>query len=97
MARDIAIHHHEKWDGSGYPYGLREEAIPEAAQIIALADVYDALSNDRVYRKAMPEQEVLTIMAAGKGSHFNPQLYEYFIEQLPEIQRILEIHRDEGN
>lgn len=97
MACDIAIHHHEKWDGSGYPSGLREEAIPEAAQIIALADVYDALSNDRVYRKAMPEQEVLAIMAAGKGSHFNPQLYEYFIEQLPEIQRILEIHRDEGN
>ncbi|MCL7489376.1 MAG: response regulator [Desulfobulbaceae bacterium] len=97
MARDIAIHHHEKWDGSGYPYGLRENEIPEAAQIIALTDVYDALSNDRVYRKAMPEQEVLAIMAAGKGSHFNPRLYDCFVNLLPEIHRILATHRDEEN
>jgi putative two-component system response regulator len=94
MAREIAIHHHEKWDGSGYPYGLSENVIPESAQIVALADVYDALCNDRVYRKAMPEQEVLAIMAAGKGAHFNPQLYEYFVELLPEIHRILATHRD---
>lgn len=94
MAHDIALYHHEKWDGSGYPYGLAGETIPLAAQIVAVADVYDALSNDRVYRNALPEEQVLAIMAAGRGTHFNPLLYDCFIEMLPEFRNILARHHD---
>lgn len=89
MAQDIALYHHEKWDGSGYPRGLAGEAIPMAAQIVAVVDVYDALSNDRVYRNAMPEDQVLSIMAAGKGTHFNPAIYDSFNQLLPEFRKIL--------
>ena len=94
MARDIALYHHEKWDGSGYPHGLKKDAIPESAQIIALVDVYDALSNDRVYRAALPEEKVLSIMKEGKGTHFNPHIFDSFIEMLPEFREILKEHGD---
>ena len=63
MATEIALYHHEKWDGSGYPHGLSGGDIPETARIVSVADVYDALSHDRVYRKAYSEPEVLSIMA----------------------------------
>ncbi len=94
MAHDIALYHHEKWDGSGYPRGLKNDAIPVSAQIVALVDVYDALSNDRVYRAALPEEKVLSIMREGKGSHFNPQMFEYFLEVLPTLHAILSAHGD---
>jgi len=94
MAQDIALYHHEKWDGSGYPYGLVGEAIPRSAQIVALADVYDALSNDRVYRNAMAEDQVLAIIAAGNGFHFNPEIYECFTRMLPEFRKILSWYHD---
>ncbi len=94
MAHDIALYHHEKWNGSGYPFGLKRNAIPESAQIVALVDVYDALSNDRVYRKAMQQDQVLSIMAEGKGRHFNPQLFDIFIEILPELREIRKEHAD---
>jgi putative two-component system response regulator len=95
MAHDIALYHHEKWDGSGYPHGLKNDAIPVSAQIVALVDVYDALSNDRVYRAALPEEKVLSIMKKGKGSHFNPQIFESFLEVLPIIREILKEHGDQ--
>jgi putative two-component system response regulator len=94
MAHDIALYHHEKWDGSGYPYGLKNDAIPVSAQIIALVDVYDALSNDRVYRAALPEEKVLSIMLEGKGRHFNPYIFESFLEVLPTLHEILSKHGD---
>ncbi len=94
MAHDIALYHHEKWDGSGYPFGLKGAAIPESAQIVALADVYDALSNDRVYRAALPEDKVIATMQEGKGSHFNPFLFDFFIESLPAFREILGKHGD---
>ncbi len=56
MAHDIALCHHERWDGKGYPHGLAGQAIPEAARIVSIVDVYDALSHDRVYRPALPEE-----------------------------------------
>jgi len=96
MAYEIALYHHEKWDGSGYPEGLSGNDIPEAAQIVAIADVYDALSNDRVYRKALPEEEVLKIMHKGNGSHFNPLLYDYFLDHLPDFRTILAEHGDKA-
>jgi putative two-component system response regulator len=94
MAHDIALYHHEKWDGSGYPFGLAGDAIPPTAQIVAVADVYDALSNDRVYRNALPEEQVLAIMTAGRGSHFNPEVFDCFIKNLREMRKIREQHHD---
>ena len=89
MARDIALSHHERWDGTGYPNGICETAIPESARIVAIADSFDALSNDRVYRKALPEKEVLHIMSEGRGSHYDPFLYDMFMDMLPDFRRIL--------
>lgn len=94
MAHDIALYHHEKWDGSGYPHGLSGDAIPLAAQIVAVADVYDALSNDRIYRNALPEKEVLAIMEAGCGTHFNPLIYECFHRMRAAFRKILHQFRD---
>lgn len=89
MAEEIAHGHHERWDGGGYPRGLAGANIPEEARIVALADCYDAMSCDRVYRQAMTQDEVLAIMAQGRGSHFDPRLYDVFMGVLPQIQRIL--------
>jgi putative two-component system response regulator len=88
LARDIALSHHEKWDGSGYPQGLSGEAIPEAARIVALVDVYDALVNDRVYRPAFPDQEAIQIISMGAGQHFDPRVYEAFMRVLPDFKVI---------
>ena len=87
-ASDIALSHHEKWDGSGYPQGLAGEAIPECSRIVALADVFDALSSHRVYRPAMPEMEAVAIMRKEKREHFDPRLFELFLFVLPEFRRI---------
>jgi putative two-component system response regulator len=95
MAHDIAIAHHECWDGSGYPAGLCGHAIPEAARIVAIVDVYDALTQDRVYRPAIPEEEALAIMQKGAGSQFDPLLLAIFFSQLAEISRIARENQDE--
>ena len=88
LAGDIALRHHEKWDGSGYPDGLRGEAIPASARIVAVCDVYDALVSDRVYRRALAEDEALAIMREGRGAHFDPRLFDLFLERLPAIQDV---------
>jgi len=88
IAHDIAVSHHEKWNGKGYPKGLAEENIPLVGRILAIVDVFDALSHDRVYHKAEPEEKVLQIMQEGRGSHFDPKLYDLFIELLPNIRAI---------
>ncbi len=88
VARDIALSHHEKWDGSGYPSALAGHGIPECARLVAIADVYDALVNDRVYRPALPEEEAIVIMTKDKGLHFDPDLFECFLVALPEFRRI---------
>jgi putative two-component system response regulator len=92
LAEEIALSHHEKWNGSGYPRALAGEDIPESGRIVALADVYDALSNDRIYRKASPEDEVIRIMREGRGAHFDPDLFDLFIDSLPEFRRIAREH-----
>ncbi len=96
VAREIAMSHHEKWDGSGYPQGLAGEAIPESARIVAVADVYDSLISERVYRPALPEAEALSIMKEGKGSHFDPKILECFFDSLSEIRRIRQEVEEEG-
>lgn len=89
MAHDIALFHHERWDGCGYPSGLENGRIPEAARIVALADVYDALSTNRVYRKALHQSEVLELMAEGRANHFDPYLFDRFMERLPDMRSVL--------
>jgi putative two-component system response regulator len=95
MAHEIALCHHERWDGTGYPRGLKESAIPETARIVALVDVYDALTHDRVYHRALPEDESLAIMEQGRGSHFDPFLFGVFLGLVPELRRIAEENPDE--
>lgn len=88
MAATIALTHHEKWDGSGYPLKLVGEAIPIESRIVAIADVFDALTSNRPYRAARPEEESLTIIEATVGSHFDPRVYAAFVTSLPEIRNI---------
>ena len=96
MARDIALCHHERWDGSGYSQGLAGEEIPESARIVAILDVYDALSHPRVYRPAHPDDEVTAIMADGRGKHFDPRSFDAFIEVKPTLRRIRKQVEEEG-
>ncbi len=86
MARQIALCHHEWWDGTGYPEGRAGTDIPEAARIVALADVYDALVTKRPYKAALPEDEALAEMATERGTHFDPEIYDAFIRALPRIR-----------
>ncbi|MCK6391689.1 MAG: two-component system response regulator [Azonexus sp.] len=95
-ARIIALSHHEKWDGSGYPLGLKGNAIPLEGRIVAIADVFDALVSVRPYKKAMPLNEALAYMRSQSGLHFDPQLMQAFEAALPEILRIKEIYADEN-
>ena len=87
-AKEIAYGHQEKWDGSGYPQGLAGEAIPLSARIMAVADVYDALLSRRVYKTAMSHDETVALMREGRGTHFDPDILDAFLELLPELQRI---------
>ncbi len=88
VARDIAYHHHERWDGKGYPFGLKEEQIPLPARIVALADVYDALTSQRRYKRAFSHDEAVKIIVEGKGTHFDPELVDVFLEVDSEFQSI---------
>ena len=94
MAEQIARCHHERWDGLGYPTGLAGWDIPECARIVAIADVFDALTHDRVYRPAMNLEDALSILRNGRGSHFDPDLLDLFLEQIPEIEQFAQCHPD---
>ncbi|MEP7359867.1 MAG: HD domain-containing phosphohydrolase, partial [Anaerolineales bacterium] len=74
--------HHEKWDGTGYPRGLKGVAIPLAARVFAVVDVWDALRSDRPYRPAWPPEQVLDYIRAQSGTHFDPQVVEVFLRQV---------------
>jgi putative two-component system response regulator len=88
LARNIALTHHEKWDGSGYPKGLKGEDIPLEGRITAIADVFDALTSVRPYKKAWSEEEALDFLVQQKGKHFDPALVDLFIAQMPAIRAI---------
>lgn len=88
MAASVAKYHHEKWDGSGYPFGLKETAIPIEARIVALTDVFDALTSERPYKKAWPVLEAVAFIKSQAGKHFDPALIP-LLEQ--ELDKILEI------
>ncbi|RJE86295.1 response regulator [Paenibacillus sp. 1011MAR3C5] len=84
VARLIAESHHEKWDGSGYPQGLKGEEIPLEARIVALADFYDALTHERPYKRAWTREETVAEIEAQRGKHFDPQLVDMFIQLIEE-------------
>ncbi|MBI4807985.1 MAG: HD domain-containing protein [Nitrosomonadales bacterium] len=94
IACQIAMSHHEKWNGSGYPAGLQGDDIPIPARLMALADVYDALSCRRVYKSAMGADEVESIILEGRGKHFDPDVVDAFLEVQPQFIEIAEKYRD---
>lgn len=97
LAKDIARHHHEKWDGSGYPDGLAGEDIPIASRMMAIADVYDALISKRVYKGAIAGDEAMRMIADGRGQHFDPVLADAFIAIQPRIEAIARRYDDPGD
>lgn len=88
MAKVVALYHHEKWDGTGYPHGLAGEAIPLAARIVAVSDVFDALTSTRPYKQAWSIEDTMAHMQAQKGRHFEPRLVELLAQNLPAILAI---------
>jgi putative two-component system response regulator len=88
MGREIALCHHEKWNGTGYPSGLKGEDIPVAARIVTIVDVYDAMLSRRVYKDPIAESDVLEAMARAAGQDFDPSLFEIFTLVLPRIRQI---------
>ena len=82
MARKIVLQHHENWDGSGYPHGLREKEIDELASAVHICDVYDALVSKRTYKEAFPREKAVHIMLDDCGSKFSPIQLEYFLTWL---------------
>lgn len=85
IAKNVSVYHHEKWNGQGYPYGLKGEEIPICARMMAIVDVFDALSSKRVYKEAFSLEETFMIMEESKGSHFDPELIDIFFEAKDEI------------
>jgi len=96
MGARIAVGHHEKWDGTGYPRGLRGEAIPIEARITTLVDVFDATSSRRHYKDSWPEEQVVAMISANRGTHFDPSLVDVFLEHFERFRAILAANPDEG-
>ena len=94
MARDIALYHHEKWDGSGYPGGLRGEDIPLVGRVVAAADVFDALTSARPYKLAWPIDKAVEFMHEQSGRHFDPRIVECFMDSLPQLLKIRASHAE---
>lgn len=96
MAKEIALTHHEKWDGSGYPNGLKGEEIPLTGRIVAIADVFDALTSQRPYKQAWPVEEAVKLIDVNAGVHFDPRLVPLFHTVMREILDIKEQYAETG-
>jgi putative two-component system response regulator len=96
MARTIALTHHERWDGSGYPLGLKGTDIPLVGRIVAVADVFDALSSRRSYKKAFPLDECFQIMKESRGSHFDPEVLDAFLSVRDQVVQVQIQYADEN-
>ena len=94
-ARNLALYHHEKWNGSGYPMGLSGEDIPLSARIMAVADVFDALVSERSYKKAFPMDRAIEIIKDNIGTHFDPGVAQAFLNSIDEVERIAGVKEDE--
>ncbi len=95
LAAKIARHHHEKWDGTGYPDGLAGQEIPHQARIVTLVDVFDALTSERPYKRAWSIDEAIDFIKSQSGRHFDPELVEAFLDCLPEILEMKEKWADQ--
>lgn len=95
VARNIALHHHERWDGRGYPFGLSGENIPLESRIISVGDVFDALVSERCYKPAFDLEEARRTMESLAGSHLDPQLVRLFFDNLDAVLQILEAYREQ--
>ena len=93
LAAEIAASHHERWDGTGYPHRLRCEAIPLSGRIVAVADVFDALTTERPYKKAWSPERARAHMAENAGAHFDPRVVEAFLSRWVEIEALLDVGR----
>jgi putative two-component system response regulator len=93
-AKIFAVTHHEKWDGSGYPKGLKGEEIPLLGRIMAIADVYDALVSDRPYKKALRHEEAVSIILNDKGKHFDPVLVDLFVDVADKFKEINRVRKN---
>ena len=96
-AKEIALSHHEKWDGSGYPQGLAGEAIPLSARLMAAADVYDALVSRRVYKKPLPHAEAIGIIVDAATKHFDPDVVDALVAVAAEFELIAARHCDQDS
>jgi len=97
LGSEIALNHHEKWDGSGYPNSLVGTQIPITARIVAIADVFDALTSSRPYKEAWPIEKALDEIKNSSGQHFDPTMVAHFFAALPEIITVKERYQKEGN
>ncbi len=97
MAHEIALNHHEKWDGSGYPNGLKGEEISYFGRIVAIADVFDALTTNRPYKAAWPVEQAMEYIASQRGQHFDPKLVDLFVEILPKVLTYKDRYADPKN
>jgi putative two-component system response regulator len=97
LAKEIAYNHQERWDGSGYPRGLKGEEIPISARLMALADVYDALISKRVYKAAMTHQEAVQVIRDGRATKFDPDMVDVFLESENDIGEIANRHKDSAH
>ena len=96
LAREVALCHHEKWNGTGYPNGITGKDIPLSARIVAIADVFDALTSKRPYKDAWPVEKAVKLIQKESGQHFDPDLVPLFLQCLPEIEEIREKYHDEA-
>ena len=94
LAKVVALTHHEKWNGFGYPNGLAGEDIPRVGRIVAIADVFDALTSERPYKKAWSVEDAVELLETAAGDHFDPQLVPLFIEALPEVLEVKAKHNE---
>jgi putative two-component system response regulator len=86
MAKDIVYTHHEWWDGTGYPRGLIGNAIPIAGRLVAVVDVYDAMTARRLYREPLPHEHAVDLIVAAKGTHFDPAVVDAFVRIAPKLK-----------
>jgi len=96
LAKVVALTHHEKWNGFGYPNGLAEDDIPRVGRIVAITDVFDALTSERPYKKAWTVEDAVDLLRTGAGEHFDPQLIPLFIKALPDILEVKTKYAETG-
>jgi len=94
FAREVAYTHHEKWNGSGYPEGLGADRIPISGRLMALADAYDAMTSERIYKSAMPHEKAVETILTERGRHFDPDVVDVFLKVKEEFQEIARRYAD---